>query len=209
MVRESAGELSQKASKDKTRYDPLEVGEAQASGFNSHLIECAKKHSKIIDEDEFYVVFVLADDPILKNVQRRKFYAWPFLPKPRPRQGCFLYNKKLETFRKLWILPQAATMSILSETTSVSKKWQTMKDWSDAFFSKRFHELIRSQTGMNLETETEYLNRNREKLIHAGCNVPPPGFTDPLDLEKIYTDEIVNAKIPVVEKDALSTRRKT
>lgn len=208
MSRESAGELSLKASRDTTRYDPLEVGEAQASGFDAHLIECAEKHSSIIDEDEFCVIFVLADDPLLKNVQRRKFYAWPFLPKPRPRQGCFLYNKITQKFKKLWILPPAATMAILSETTSVSKKWQTMKTWSDAFFAKRFYEVIRDQTGISLETEEEYLNANREKLIHSGCNVPPPNFTDPLDLEKIYTNEVINSKKIVLEKDALSSNRK-
>lgn len=133
--RKTAGELSLKASSDTTKYDYLEVGHALTDDIGKELMLCAQRHNKIFDEQEFCVGYVIASDPLIKNVMRRKFFAMLYLPSPRPNQAVFLYNKTKDQFTKrLWVLPAADVMSLLSEKTIVNKEFITMKAWSDAFF---------------------------------------------------------------------------
>ena len=82
----TAGELSRKANRDTTKYEALEVGHAMADDIDVHLRESIEKHRNIIDENEFCVVMIIAKDPLIPNLIRRKFYCWPYLPKPRPNQ---------------------------------------------------------------------------------------------------------------------------
>ncbi len=196
----TAGEQEKKVREDNTKYDPLEVGHAITDDFMVHLEECAKDHHNKFDQEEFCVVFVLADDPLLKTVTRRKFYAWPFLPKPRPRQGCFLYNKATGKFKRLWILPQAGTMSILSSSTNVDKKWKTMKAWSDAFFDGTFHEYIRKEHKIDMLSEAEYLKANSDKIVNSSKNAVSSSFTDPLDFAKIALEKIVDSSSTAIDQ---------
>src|SRR5260221_14287071 len=107
----TAGQLANKALSDTTKYDALEVGHALADDIHKHLWESIRLHHEIIDENEFCVVMVIATDPLIKNLQRRKFYCWPYLPKPRPNQAVFLYNKQLDKITKrLWVLPSDMVM---------------------------------------------------------------------------------------------------
>ena len=63
----SAGELSQKAYNDTTTYDALEVGHAVADDIGKHLRESIEIHKKIIDENEFCVVMIIAKDPLINH----------------------------------------------------------------------------------------------------------------------------------------------
>ena len=102
--RVTAGELSRKAIADNTKYNALEVGHALANDIMPHLRECIENHKTIIDENEFCIVMLISKDPLITNLMRRKFYAWPYFPKPRPNQSVFLYNKGLDQItHRLWI----------------------------------------------------------------------------------------------------------
>ena len=120
--RVSAGELSRKAMADTTKYNALEVGYAMADDIEKHLYESVEKYKNMIDEKEFCVVMVVAKDPLIKNLTRRKFYCWPYLPKPRPNQAVFLYNKDLGRITKrLWVLPSDMVMAELASLQIVDK----------------------------------------------------------------------------------------
>ena len=191
--RKTAGELSLKAASDKTKYDPLEVAHALCDDVMDQLRICAERHKSIIDEPEFCVVMILADDPLIKGLLRRKFYAWPYLPKPRPRQSCFLYRRGTDDFKHLWVLPDALSMAVISEMKFVAKHWKNMKGWSDAFFSGTFFDYIRSQHGISMLSEGEYLEANREKLIEAGCKQTHSLPAEPFDFSKISVKQVVDA----------------
>lgn len=191
--RKTAGELSLKALGDNTKYNSLEVGHALTHDIANELQICALKHAKIFDEDEFCVGYVIAADPLIKNIMRRKFFAMLYLPSPRPNQAVFLYNKRTEKFiKRLWVLPNAATMAELSEMKFVSKQYKTMKGWCDAFFDLKFWPYIRKQHNISMLSEIEYLKTNREKLIKAGCKEIQTDITDPFDFSKISTNKIVD-----------------
>ena len=194
MTRKTAGELSNKALSDTTKYDALEVGHGMADDIAVHLRESIEKYRNIIDEDEFCVVMVIAKDPLIKNLIRRKFYCWPYLPSPRPNQAVFLYNKPLDRIMKrLWVLPSDMVMAELAGTNIiVDKRYQTMQAWSVAFFNGTFWEYIRHEHGIDMLSEKEYLAAHREKLIQAGCKIPDSTFSDPFDFSKISVDHITD-----------------
>lgn len=201
--KETVGHVAVKASTDTTRYDPLEIGYALSEDVLKQLWQCVDNHRHIIDEPEFCVVMVLADDPLIKGVLRRKFYAWPYLPSPRPRQSVFLYNRVREDLIRLWILPTAQAMATLSTMIFVDRQWQTMKLWSDAFFKGEFWEMIRRQHQISLLSEHEYLEANRQKLIEAGCKYCKPSCPDPFDFAEIATKKVIHTVAPSAEKDGL------
>jgi hypothetical protein len=192
--RQTAGELSNKALSDKTKYDAREVGHAMADDIGIHLRESIEKHKPIIDEDEFCVVMLIAEDPLIKNLKRRKFYCWPYLPSPRPNQAVFLYNKKLDRITKrLWVLPSDVVMAELAGTNIiVHKRYQTMQAWSVAFFKGTFWEYIRHEHDINMPSEREYFLANREKLIEAGCKPVDSNFAEAFDFSKICAGQFEN-----------------
>ncbi len=192
-TRVTAGELSNKVISDTTKYDALEVGHAMSDDIDALIRESIELHRNIIDEDEFCVVMVIAKDPLIKTLIRRKFYCWPYLPSPRPNQAVFLYNKKLDRITKrLWILPSDMVMAELNESIVVDKRYETMQAWSIAFFKGTFWEYIRHEHGINMLSEHEYFLAHREELVKAGCKPVPPGFTDPFDFSKISIEKIVD-----------------
>jgi len=198
--RKTAGELNLKAASDSTKYDPLEVAHALTDDIAQNLVECAKIHDKIFDEEEYCLILVIAGDPLIKHVRRHKYTAFPFLPQPRPQQAVFLWNKPLQKFKFLWSLPDAKVMATISEMGYVSPKWSRTKGWCDAFFEGKFFEHVRNQQGNSiLPTETEYLNANREKLIKAGCNEVDSPITEPFDFSKVQVNHIVDTKTARVE----------
>jgi hypothetical protein len=158
----TAGQLVQKAAQDTTKYDALEVGEALADEVLKNVWECVDKHIPILGVSQFCVVMLMCDDHVLVNAKRRKFYAWPFLPSPRPRQTVFHYDGNTDTISRLWSLPTEKMMAVLSETTGVAKEWEDTKRWVDAFYAPfegsktTFHQFIRSQSGVNMMSEKEY-----------------------------------------------------
>ena len=207
----TAGELSKKAASDTTKYDALEVGHAISADIAAQLRESIEKHRHIIDENEFCVVMLIGTDPIIKNCIRRKFYCWPYLPKPRPNQAVFLYNKGLDKITKrLWVLPSAMVMAELAGTDIiVHKRYETMQAWSVAFFKGTFWEYIRHEHGINMPSEHEYFLAHREELIKAGCKIPGPTDTDPFDFSKLTIKKIIDPLDASITKGGLSGLGKT
>lgn len=199
MQRVTAGELSKKAMSDTTKYDALEVGHAMADNIHEQLKQSIEKHYHIIDEDEFCIVMVIAKDPLIKNLKRRKFYCWPYLPKPRPNQAVFLYNKKKDQITKrLWVLPSDMVMSELASLSVVDKRYETMQAWSVAFFQGTFWDYIRHEHGIDMLSEHEYLLANRDKLIQAGCKIANNSVVEPFDFSKIAIEKIVDTQNAIV-----------
>ncbi len=195
----SAGELSRKAMSDTSKYDAFEIGHAMSKDIESHLYESAIKHESIINETEYCVVMVIAKDPLIPNLIRRKFYCWPYLPKPRPNQCVFLYNKRLGRITKrLWALPSDMVMAELASLAIVDKTYKTMQAWAVAFFEGQFWEYIRHESGIDMLSEHEYFLKHREELIKAGCKVPGPGDTEPFDFDKIHIEKIIDTQQAVV-----------
>jgi len=192
----TAGELSRKANRDTTKYEALEVGHAMADDIDVHLRESIEKHRNIIDENEFCVVMIIAKDPLIPNLIRRKFYCWPYLPKPRPNQAVFLYNKALDRITKrLWALPSDMVMAELAGTSIVvHKRYETMQAWSVAFFKGTFWEFVRHDQNIDMLSEHEYFLKHREELIKAGCKIPDRNFTEAFDFSKIKIDKIVDTQ---------------
>lgn len=195
-VRKTAGELSQKANRDNTKYNAIEVGHALADDIMPHLEEAIKNHYNLFDENEFCVVMIIAKDPLIPNLMRRKFYCWPYLPKPRPNQAVFLYNKALDRITKrLWVLPSDMVMAELAGTSIiVNKRYQTMQAWSVAFFKNTFWEYIRHESGIDMLSEHEYFLAHKEELIKAGCNVPDSNSSEAFDFSKIHIKNVVDTQ---------------
>lgn len=183
--RKTAGELSLKAASDTVRYDPLEVAHALTDKMHVGLEECIKNHLPIIAEDEFFIVVILAGDPLLHNALRVKYCALLHLPKPRPQQAVFLYNRHTQRIKFLWSLPDAENMALIDEALFVDKVWQRTKRWVRSYYDGTFHEDIRKEHNINHLSEKEFLDLHHDELIKAGLKNPPPGFTDPFDFSKI------------------------
>ena len=210
-TRISAGELSRKAMADTTKYDALEVGYALADEIYPELRKCIENHKNIIDENEFCIVMLIAKDPLIHNLMRRKFYAWPYLPKPRPNQSVFLYNKGLDTItHRLWILPSDMVMAELHSLPQVDKRYMTMKAWSDAFYKgwkfdkisksfynsdpKYFWNYVRDDQNITMPSEHEYFLEHTEELIKAGCKLPTTNSAEPFDFDKINIKKVIDTQ---------------
>ncbi len=214
MIRQTAGELSHKALSDTTKYNAREVGHALADDILPHLRKCIENHVNIIDENEFCVIMLISKDPLISNLMRRKFYAWPYLPKPRPNQSVFLYNKSLDKItHRLWILPSDMVMAELHSLSVVDKRYQTMKAWSDAFYKgwklidgkffnsdpTYFWKFVRADQKVDMPSEHEYFLAHRDELIKAGCNIPGPDDADPFDFDKIQVEKFEDSQEPIAE----------
>lgn len=169
----SAGELSRKAMADNTKYNALEVGHALADEIMPQLRICIENHKKIIDENEFCIVMIIAKDPLIHNLQRRKFYAWPYLPKPRPNQSVFLYNKGKDAItHRLWILPSDVVMAELHSLSTVDRRYRSMKAWSDAFYKgwkfKKYKKTGLTEKNFAGDIVDIYLDDNGKKTHEPG-----------------------------------------
>ncbi len=208
-MRITAGELSKKAMADTTKYNAIDVGYALALEIEAELRKCIELHRNIIMEDEFCIIMLISKDPLIHNLQRRKFYAWPYLPKPRPNQSVFLYNKGLDRItNRLWILPSDMVMAELHSLSVVDKVYQTMKGWSDAFYKKwkfidgnfvntdpfYFWNYVRSDQKIDMPSEHEYFLQHRDELIEMGCKLPDAHFAEPFDFSKITIEKIVDTQ---------------
>jgi hypothetical protein len=162
----------------------------------------------MIGEREYCVVMIVAKDPLIANLTRRKFYCWPYLPSPRPNQAVFLYNKHLGRITKrLWVLPCDMVMAELASLSLVDKRYKTMQAWSVAFFQGKFWEYIRYEHDIDMLSETEYMSQHREELIKAGCKLPDANFSEPFDFSKIQIKNIIDTQTPVVEKTSFDDFR--
>ncbi len=197
---ETAGEIQNKLNKDTTKYDAREVGHAMTDDFAKHLFESINIYKNRIEEDQFCVVMIIGEDPLIKNVKRRKFYCWPFLPKPRPNQSVFLYNKRTETLTKrLWVLPSDMVMAELASLPHVDKRYQTMQAWAIAFFKGTFWDYIRYEHNIDMLSETEYHLAKREELLKTGIQVSASDFADPFDFSKVAIKKVVDPNNAILQ----------
>lgn len=193
--RQTAGELSNKIAKDSTRYDALELGHAMTEDLERHFMEAVKNYENRIEQDEFCVVMLVAKDNLIQNVIRRKFYCWPFLPKPRPNQVVLLYNKKLgQITKRLWVLPSDMVMSELASLSHVDDRYKTMQAWSISFFKGNFWDHIRKEHDISMLSEHEYFLKHRSELIKSGCDVPDIPVSEEFDFGKIYIKNFIDTK---------------
>lgn len=190
--RKTAGEQSLKALSDSTKYDGIEVAEAQLWNVPEEVFHSARQHREIFDEPEYFVVMVRASDPLLANMVRQKFYSYLFMPSPRPEQSVWLYNKALDQVKLIWSLPPAKVMAAISESPIVAKKWKRTKAWCDAFFNRNFWHFIREQNHFDHLSELEYLNLHREELIKAGCQDGRSRAPDAFDFSKVMTNKVIS-----------------
>lgn len=197
--RKTAGDLANQALNDKTKYDAREVAHASTDDVGKHLREAIENYRDKIDDNEFCVVMVIASDPLIKNLKRRKFYCWPYLPSPRPNQAVFLYNKALDRITKrLWVLPCAEVMAELATSDLiVHKQYETMQAWSVAFFKGRFWDFIRYQHDIKMLSQEEYFELNRDELLKSGINIRNPGLSEAFDFSKIECHNVGNPEIPL------------
>lgn len=208
-TRKTAGELANKAASDRTKYDAREVALAITEDMAKHLQQAIENYHDQIPDDEFCVVMVIASDPLIPNAIRRKFYCWPWLPSPRPNQTVFLYNKRLNKITKrLWVLPNALTMAELATSDLVvHKRYQTMRDWSVAFYKGTFWEFIRYQHDIKMLSQQEYMKLHREELEKSGINEFDPNFTKPFDFSKITCGQFVDSVDAVSSKNSDNSLR--
>ena len=196
--RKTAGEMSLKAASDTSLYDPLEVAHALTDDMATQLQICAETHAKIFDMDEFCLILVIASDPLIQGVRRHKYTAFPFLPKPRPQQTVFTYNKRNGNCKRLWCLPNAKTMAIISEMPTVSEAWKATKYWCDSFFKHTFFDDIRKMHGIDMMTESEYLNAHRAEFVKAGADELEGLHSDPFDFSKVTVKQVVDKYEPIL-----------
>lgn len=203
--RKTAGQLQKKAKSDNTDYNLLELGHGVVDEILEELRTCRENHNKIFDEDEYCIVRQGALDPLLCTVKRYKYYGWLYLPKPRPDQTVFLYNKATDTFTKrLWSLPSAARMAQLASTTTiVPKEYKEMQAWSVAFFKGTFWEFIRYQHGISMLSESEYLEANRNELLKSCGQLPPADVSETFDFSKIEVKNVMDSGNPVFNEQIL------
>lgn len=219
--RKTAGELSLQVGADNTKYDSLEIGHALTQDIQKELEICVNRHIDILDEDVWCVGYLLSKHQSLQNVMVRNFFATLYLPKPRPNQTIFLYERRYHKITKrLWALPNAATMAELSTMTSVDPAYKNMKYWSDAFFKgwkydkseqaminhtpSHFFNIIRLQHGITLESEKEYLDAHRSELIKACGNQTESLVANSLEPLEILGKKIVHTEAPILHKNILN-----
>jgi len=190
----SASELAAKAASDTTTYKAMEVAHAWVEDLYDQLMESVRIYRDKIDQDEFCVVYVIASDPLLPTLRRRKFYCWPYLPAPRPNQGVFLYKKSSDRLSRLWILPIAESMAELTTPGFVvDKNYELMQAWCKAFFKGNFWQFIRKQHNISMLSQEEFDHLNKADLIEAGLESPNPRVSETFDFSKIQAGQVENA----------------
>ena len=187
-----ASELAYKAAQDSTVYKAREVAEAWSEGLITQLLESAQLYEDKIDQNEFCIVYVIAGDPLLPTLRRRKFYCWPYLPSPRPDQGVFLYNKSLQRITKrLWILPNAMSMAELAQPGLVAdKNYKSMQRWSKSFFKGTFWQDIRREHDIKMLSQEEFDELNKAELVKRGLENPDADTPQPFDFSKITAGQV-------------------
>jgi len=197
-TKKTAGDLHLKA-KAEEKMDPLEVAHAQSDEVYENLVECAKRHEPIFKEDEFFVCLNIAHDPMLASVRRYKYWAWLFLPTPRPNQCVFLYKKADQSFKRLWCLPAPHVMATISETSYVAPAWQSTKRWCDSFYRQTFWEDIRKEHGINHLSEHEYRELHRDELLDASKDDVGSLGTDTFDFSKVGVNKVADKRELIVD----------
>lgn len=191
----TASELAAKAAADTTTYKAMEVAHAWVEDLYDQLMESVRVYKDKIDQDEFCVVYVIATDPLLPTLKRRKFYCWPYLPSPRPNQGVYLYRKSSDRIvLRLWTLPVAETMAELATPGFVvDKPYELMQQWSRAFYKGNFWQFIRKQHDIKMLSQIEFDELNKSDLIKAGLEDAQSSPSEAFDFSKISAGQVENS----------------
>jgi len=193
----TAGEAEDKIRQDRTVYKAMEVAEAACHDIMQEVEKCASSHHDIIEDSEFFVIMLIGDDNVLKTVTRRKFYAYHYLPQPRPNQSVWMYSKASRSLMFIWALPEPMTMAALSTMMAVDPAYQNMKMWSDWFYSGKFSQHVRKHFQKpDWLTEGEYLAANRAELSQAVLDKDSRLGTNPLDSTNVDVQNLIDACKP-------------
>ena len=169
-MKRTAGEKAHEASKIRERYTADDLAHEIIEDISDQIVICAENHLPLFGElAEFCVVNLTVSDPLIKNAIRHKYFAFPWLPKPRADQSCFLFNTTTQKFKHMWSLPNAQTMAELDCLTIVHKKYERMRKWCVAFYEYNFWELIREMSSIDMLSEEEMIDNQPEeykKLMH-------------------------------------------
>lgn len=210
MKRKKAGQLNAELRKETCPYEAGEVVQEMTKDIPEQLYQCARNHREVIDEPEYCVIMLLRKEPHLENIIRHLYFAWPYMPKPRPDQSVFIYNKAKDSLDLLWTLPPAHALAMLSEMQVVDQGYFNMKKWCDLYWDelkgKRvWAEEIRKWTGCKLETEDEFLKAHSEELAKLSLNFPDSGGSDSLNFTVVDGQKVSDGAEPTVYKCYMDT----
>lgn len=189
MVRETAGALASRALKNDHEH-PQDLGNEWSKDIIDEVWKCIDAHKNVIVDKEFFVVMVYADDSLIKNCIRRKFYAWPWMPKPRQRQTVWLYRRDSDTLQGLWCLPNAIIMARMATENDVAKKYNRTKNWCLSYFRGTFPKDIRKEYNINFLTESEYNSRFSPDPLQSSDYDPLTLGANAFDFEKALTPQL-------------------
>lgn len=207
----AASDLAAKAAQDTTKYKAMEVAHAWVEDLYEELMKSVAIYKDKIDQDDFCVIYVVAGDPLLPTLKRRKFYCWPYLPSPRPNQTVFLYNKKADRIiKRLWTLPIAETMAELATPGFVvDKPYELMQAWARAFYKGTFWQFIRRQHDIKMLSQEEFDELNKAELVKAGLESVEPSASESFDFSKITAGQVEHSGNAFLFQDGENGARKT
>jgi len=204
----TAGQLAAQAARDETSYCGYEVADEMCKDIERQVQICIQRHLDYFEEiQQFCVVMLYASDCVLTNLKRRKFYGFPFLPKPRPSQTVWLYDKPSDTYRMLWCLPSADTLATLTMTTYVAEPYRRMQQWSKWFYKPGFYQKIREQHGIKMVSEEEHLEAIRKKGTKSAGEDMSPLVSNPFDAARVNPEQAVDPLIALLPKDRVESGR--
>src|SRR5690606_29283159 len=103
---------------------------------------------------------------------------------------------KQKIIKRLWVLPNALTMSELATSDLiVHKRYQTMKDWSVAFFKGTFWEFIRYQHDIDMLSQQEMFEKEGlqgSKFVDTETDNLDTLFPESFDFSKIRCGDLLN-----------------
>jgi hypothetical protein len=201
IIKETLGEKYHKVKQDSTKYDPLDMAFGMLEKVPQELINCAQRHKSIFDEEEYFIGYVISDDPILKGIRRKKYYALMFMPTPVPEQAIWLYNKVLDTYRFMWCLPAPWPMANYASLIHVDKKKARMKAWCKSYFDGTFWETIRSMHGIEHLSEHEFRLKHRDKIPDFVVDHVNACLTEPFDFGKVSFGDVDHSQKLIPFKD--------
>lgn len=169
-MKKTTAQISNELMKDRTKYKSMEVAEQQLLSLPKQLEELIERAEKELEEDTFALVMILKKDFRMPYVVKRIFFYSAFLPKPMPDQAVWVYNRKTQKLTFMWSLPEPEGCAYLSYMVQVDPKWKRTADWCKGYFNKTLIDQRRKETGVKLETESEFLELNRNKLTNALSN---------------------------------------
>lgn len=200
--RKTAGELANQALADNEKYDAWDLAKTWSKSVLDEVWKCIDHAKPRCADQEFCVVMLYASDCVIKNAIRRKFYAWPWLPQPRPNQAVWLYRKSTDDIQGLWCLPEPYTMAKISTDIQCPKEYLRMSSWCRSFFNGTFPKDIRKESGIDLLTEEEYSKKHAHlmKKREPSTNDSSIFGSDPFDFFKPFqTDQVKDSALAMLK----------